>query len=165
MIHIKYEIINSPEDQSEAARDLLRRLCLEHFGMVKLPEIMKTDTGKPYFKTGKIAFSISHSEYGGRLYIAAAVTDTEANVGVDIQTDTPKLYRAKKKILTLREIADDVSPLTAFTVKEAYGKMTGEGIGFGMTKLSAEDIRRMYTVKEEKIENGYLAAVCGTGVS
>lgn len=161
MIYIAYTKTPYSADQSRLVRELLRRLCVEKYGMTRLPDILKTDIGKPYFADSKVVFSISHSavENKNALWLAAAVSDTAASVGADIQAGTPKLERARRKILTAEEQTENADTHAAFTIKEAYGKMTGEGLTFGMNKLSAENIRRQYGVYEKTLDGAYVAAV------
>ena len=45
----------------EAGRALLARLYREHIGQ-RLPEILVTERGKPYFSRGNVRFSISHTK-------------------------------------------------------------------------------------------------------
>ena len=62
----------------EAGRALLKRMYTEHFGG-EIPEIQIADRGKPYFITGDIHFSISHT----KRRVFCVLSDWE--VGIDAE--------------------------------------------------------------------------------
>ena len=97
-------------------------------------------TGKPKpirLKNGElIHFSISHS--GNYWGIAFA----NRPVGFDLQTKRPRVFSAHtlQKILSPGEILIDNNPLNNFVVKEAYAKLTGEGLSIGFSTINANDL-------------------------
>ena len=113
----------------EAGRALLERLYRENFGD-ELPEILVAERGKPYFATGNVHFSISHTKDHAFCVLA------DAEVGIDAEELTravnPKL--AQKILspgeLAQFEVAEDQNRalLTFWVLKEAAAKCSGEGL-------------------------------------
>ena len=128
----------------DAGRELLKKLYTEHFG-VEMPEILVADRGKPYFSTGSVHFSITHS----KRHVFCALCDCP--VGIDAEeldrTVNPNLAG---KILSAGEMAqyeaaaDKTKALLTFWVlKEAAAKCSGEGLrGYpNHTDFSLDDSR------------------------
>ena len=112
-------------------------------------------TGKPYIKDNPFFISISHSEN----YAAAAVADSP--VGIDIETVSNVKDSVIKRICTDNEIkyineTGIESFYKIWTYKEAYFKMTGEGIGAGLKNVD-------YTKRNKQvislIQDGYALCV------
>ena len=144
----------------EAAFLLLKTALEERFGILFDQDMLETGAkGKPYLKSmlgdAQVFFSISHCKG------AVAVALTRAGeVGVDIETDRKVSDGVIKKSMTEKEqeiLADVYADREAFTEmfltfwtrKEAYYKMTGEGLSKKMKDLdvSNPDIERMMTKK------------------
>ncbi len=104
------------------------------------------DLGKPYLKSGKAGFSISHS---GDIALCALRTDTEmygapdevtvifenalgGDIGCDIEEIDPLISEKKMKRISKRFLGREVSDAAEFyrlwTRAEAYGKYTGKGL-------------------------------------
>jgi 4'-phosphopantetheinyl transferase len=128
----------------EAGRALLERLYRENFGD-ELPEILVAERGKPYFATGNVHFSISHTKHHAFCVLA------DRAVGIDAEEMTrianPKLA---EKILSPEEMSQyeaakdkNKALLTFWVLKEAAAKMTGEGLkGYpNQTNFSLDDPR------------------------
>ena len=113
----------------EAGRELLASLYRAETGE-ELPEIWKTDRGKPYFATGKWHFSITHTPRH------AFCALSERPVGIDAEElDRNINLRLAEKILSAGEKAQfDAAPdkrlalLTFWVLKEAAVKLSGEGL-------------------------------------
>ena len=113
----------------EAGRALLAKLYAEHFGN-EMPEIVTAEQGKPYFYTGNVYFSISHTK--GHVFCVLA----DREIGIDAE----ELDRAVKptlaqKILSPAELAQyeaaedkNSALLTFWVLKEAAAKATGDGL-------------------------------------
>lgn len=128
----------------EAGRELLKKLYAEHFGE-EMPEIIIAQRGKPYFASGNVYFSVSHTKR--RVFCALA----HRELGIDAE----ELDRAVKptlaaKILSPNELrqyeeAQDKNRalLTFWVLKEAAAKATGLGLrGFpNHTDFSLDDPR------------------------
>ena len=128
----RYRLLAEPlEGRSphEAGRHLLARLYAEAYGE-PLPPIEKTPTGKPYFPGKQVYFSISHTKKNVFCVLA------DHPVGLDAEEmDRPVKLTLAKHILSPRELmqyeqAPDprLALLTFWVLKEAGGKLTGEGI-------------------------------------
>ena len=128
----------------EAGRTLLAGLYREATGE-DLPPIVRLPGGKPVFETGDWHFSISHTPRH------AFCALSEKNIGIDAEeTDRPVNLRLAEKILSPAEkLRFDAAPdkrkalLTFWVLKEAEGKLTGEGIRIypNHTNFSLDDPR------------------------
>ena len=128
----------------EAGRDLLKKLYSEQIGG-EMPEILIAERGKPYFSTGNVHFSISHT----KRHVFCVLADRE--VGIDAEeldrSVNPKLAQ---KILSPVELAQyeatedkNRALLTFWVLKEAAAKMTGDGLrGYpNQTNFALDDPR------------------------
>ena len=118
----------------EAGRKLLKEMYHRYAGE-RMPPILVTERGKPYFADSPWYFSVSHSK--GHVFCALS----QKNIGIDAEeldrTVSPKLA---DKILSPMErqqytLAEDkrLALLRFWVLKEAQAKMTGEGIKFHPT--------------------------------
>lgn len=113
-------------DGHTVGRELLAQLCDG-----KVPEILVTDNGKPYFADKKLHFSISHTADHAFCCIS------ECNIGLDAEEMDRRVSPAlAKKILSPNEqrrhaaAADpNAALLRLWVLKEAYAKLTGRGLG------------------------------------
>ena len=113
----------------EAGRELLARLYREETGE-NIPEIAVADRGKPYFVTGNLHFSISHTKN----HVFCALSDRP--VGLDAEEmDRDVNLRLAEKILSESErvrweaAADKrAALLRLWVLKEAAAKLSGEGL-------------------------------------
>ena len=113
----------------EAGRELLERLYREETGE-QCPEIAVADRGKPYFVTGKLHFSISHT----KKHVFCALADRP--VGLDAEEKDRNIdLRLAEKILSESEklrfgaAADKrAALLRLWVMKEAAAKLSGEGL-------------------------------------
>jgi phosphopantetheinyl transferase len=100
------------------------------FGWTELPEIARTETGKPYFpKAPGVQFNWSHS---GPYVLCAC---SAKPVGADIERVRPRKDSLPAYALTERELAeyrrlgaDWPAFFALWTRKEAWCKYTGEGL-------------------------------------
>lgn len=114
----------------EAGRLLLADMYRENTGK-PMPEIAMTDRGKPYFVTGDICFSISHTKR--RVFCVLS----DRPVGIDAESMDRNIDLAlADKILSPEEkqrfeAATDQRQalLRLWVLKEAYAKATGRGWG------------------------------------
>lgn len=137
------EALDGPSGH-EAGRALLARLYRQHFGE-EMPEILTEPGGKPYFATGNVHFSITHTK--GHVFCGLA----DRPLGIDAEELTrPVKPSLAKRVLspaeyTQYEAAADKNRafLTFWVLKEAAAKATGEGIrGFpNKTDFSLDDPR------------------------
>lgn len=114
----------------DAGRQLLAQMYRQQYG-TEMPPIAVTDRGKPYFVTGNVHFSISHTDS------MAFCVLSDRPVGIDAEkTDRDIDLKLAEKILSPTEkaifekVADKQAVLLKFWVlKEAYAKLTGRGWG------------------------------------
>ena len=131
------------------------------------PEYGYGRNGKPYFKDYPIQFNLSHSGE----YVLCGVSDQE--IGVDIQeirnankVSLAKRFFSEGECMALERCESDKERSQMFfrmwTRKEAYGKLTGEGIvGTVKKNLWADDSEEEKLIWEEyDIPSGYRIAVC-----
>ena len=113
----------------EVGRQLLRQLYREETGE-ELPEIRIAPRGKPYFEDSPLHFSISHTKEHAFCVLSSCP------VGIDAEEKGRQInLRLTEKILSEPErvrfeaAADQRDTLLRLWVlKEAAGKLTGEGI-------------------------------------
>ena len=124
------------------AADMLLRQSLFEYAGIKKQELMLSfsENGKPYIEDGRVHFSVSHSGD-----IAVVCINEKNPVGIDIEKITQINSRVAKRIFSDAEISfvfssaeipsgliTDRQVLERFfrvwTYKEAFVKMTGEGI-------------------------------------
>lgn len=128
----------------EAGRALLKEMYAQYIGG-EMPEISIADRGKPYFSTGNVHFSISHTHR--RVFCVLA----DRPVGLDAEeTDRKVKPSLAAKILSAGELAQyeaaadkNSALLTFWVLKEAAAKQSGEGLhGYpNGTDFSLEDPR------------------------
>lgn len=124
-----------------AADMLLRRTISAHTGLNEaLLEFSLTETGKPFLAGNELYFSVSHSGE-----IAAVAVNKSSPVGIDVEKIIPVKARIAGRVFSEAEISfvfgdnkipagliEDRGVLERFfrvwTYKEAFVKMTGEGI-------------------------------------
>ena len=133
-----------PGTGHEEGRKLLSEMYLQRTGQ-PLPEILKGTRGKPYFPEGDWHFSISHTKN-----FVFCVLDNQP-IGIDAEEldRDIKLSLADKILSPMEKAQFDAATekkralLTFWVLKEATGKMTGEGInGYpNKTNFSLDDPR------------------------
>ena len=139
----------APGNGHAEGRALLRQMYLRYVGK-PVPEIAVTAQGKPYFVDSPWNFSISHT----KRHVFCALS--ERNIGIDAEEQDRAIRpELAKQILSDRELTryaqaqDPRQALLCFWVlKEALGKLTGEGIKFHPThtNFSPDDprVHRIY---------------------
>lgn len=130
----------------EAAYELLAQLYRQQTGSA-MPQICRTERGKPYFADEKWHFSISHT----KKHAFCALSDKP--LGIDAEEKDRKIdLRLAEKILSPMEKAQfDSAPdkrlalLRFWVLKEAAAKLSGEGLrGYpSHTAFSLDDPRVM----------------------
>ena len=131
----------------EAGGYLLGKALREEYGLsdadVTMLNVAYGEHGKPYLPDyPSICYNISHSED----LVVLATSDEET--GVDV------LYRSRKvvdnlasKVLFPGNNIEAAMPLVeVFSIKEAYVKLTGCGIGFGFDKIRLDTENKKYIV-------------------
>lgn len=116
---------------------LLRYALYKEYSITELPEINTDENGKPFFVNHVCHFNLSHCDTA-----VACVLDS-APVGIDVQDFRSVKSNVIRKVCSPEELlllqqADRPEQLFAafWASKEAYGKYTGEGIGYAMNEKS-----------------------------
>lgn len=140
----------------EAGRQLLADMYRRYVGD-PMPEILVTERGKPYFAQGDWHFSISHT----KAHVFCALSPKK--IGIDAEEEDRDIsLKLAKKILSAEEYsqytqAEDprLALLTFWVLKEAQGKLSGEGIKIypTHTNFSLRDHRVM------RIQNCLVAVI------
>lgn len=115
---------------SIAAYLLLKEALLTAYGISETPQLAHGPNGKPYLPAHpEIHFNLSHCAR------AAACVVADRPVGIDIETIAPIDWDVARRVLSDAELADvrtseepDVTFACHWTKKEAFVKMTGDGI-------------------------------------
>ena len=144
-----------------AGRLLLEKLYRQATGEA-MPPILATERGKPYFASGPLHFSVTHT----RRRVFCALWDRP--LGIDAEELDRKIdLRLADKILSAGELAqyqaaDDkrLALLTFWVLKEAAAKASGQGLrGYPRdTDFSLEDPR-------VRIRDGCLLAVIPANIT
>ena len=120
--------LNEIEDAEKRLQSAACELALSYAmsGDKLLPPVYsRLWNGKPIVENGFI--SLSHTKG------AAAAAYSEMPVGIDIEFVRPIAPAVKKRLLSPSEMSlPDSHILSRFTMKEAYLKLTGEGVFGGM---------------------------------
>ena len=133
-----------PGEGHAAGRSLLKEM-VETISQEPMPKILTGSRGKPYFETGDLHFSITHT----KRHVFCAVSDRP--VGIDAEEmDRQVNLRLADKILSPEERARYESAadkrlalLKLWVLKEAAAKLSGKGLqGYpNHTDFSPEDPR------------------------
>ena len=113
----------------EAGRELLKKLYSENLGG-EMPEILISDRGKPYFSTGQVYFSISHTKHHAFCVLAHREVGIDAEeLGRNVKpTLAPKILSAGELAQYTAAADKNRALLTFWVLKEAAAKATGEGL-------------------------------------
>lgn len=95
-------------------------------------DVTYVSNGKPVYKTSHIHFNLSHAGN----YVVCVVSDKD--VGIDIEGRRKNALKVARRFFTQTEcdwIGDDAARFVrVWTLKEAYAKLTGEGIAGAVSK-------------------------------
>jgi phosphopantetheinyl transferase len=133
-----------PGEGHAAGRSLLKEMA-EEISQAPMPNILIAQRGKPYFETGDLHFSITHT----KRHVFCAVSDRP--IGIDAEELGRKVSTSLiPKILSPFEIAQyeeaadqPLALLKLWVLKEAYLKYLGTGINRwpNHTNFSLDDPR------------------------
>ena len=119
---------------------------LLYFG-IEMPEIEKSNRGKPYFKNSSIYFNYSHSKN----FIACALSLNE--VGIDIE-EIDRIISDDIAIKYLDNENDNIKRIETWVKKEAYSKLKGLGL-----QIKLQDIN-LSNLKEKSITISNTSYIC-----
>ena len=125
-------------EQHEAAYAMLQAVLCSGYGIPALPEISRTELGKPSFPAyPALHFSISHTRG------LAVVLLSDRTCGVDTERRRPLREKVAARVFSPGEqaalqAAEDPDMLFTrlWTLKEAYVKAIGIGVSYPMRELS-----------------------------
>lgn len=145
--------------QTGSWQNLLTHILKTEYSISPLPELARTEEGKPYFPSlSDLQFNISHSK--GVVLCALS----SRPVGVDIEEIRPRRDSLPRYALSSQEYedyealgADWPAFYTLWTRKEAWCKYTGQGLRlqWGQTPPTEDLFYGRYQGE------GWRAAVCG----
>lgn len=151
MIRVFIEKVQSDSvtlsEQRVSAEALLRRVLSEYYGedAAKLT-VAREANGKPYFPDApQLHFNLSHAGE----YVALAIGDEP--VGIDIERIRPIRQAVAARFLNDGNLTDREAIL-AWTKRESYGKLTGEGF------FAKSNCPHAFT--EIPAPDGYIITVC-----
>ena len=135
----------TPDHRTVAARAhaLLSRLLIQHANLDREPELARTERGKPFAPAlPHIDFNLSHA----RDHVLIAIS-REQSLGVDLERvdrrieieDISRRYFSTAEADALEALPETLRPaafLRLWTCKEAVLKAVGEGIAFGLDRVS-----------------------------
>ncbi|MBQ2845848.1 MAG: 4'-phosphopantetheinyl transferase superfamily protein, partial [Firmicutes bacterium] len=131
-----------PQMKGSELTDALIKDCLEEYD-VEDPQILRTPKGKPYVELCDTYLSVSHS---GEYFLCIIA---ERPVGIDVQerknSNSDKIaerYFTEREKSFIRDNGEN-GFFTVWTRKEAYSKLTGEGIAEiirGTEVIDREDV-------------------------
>lgn len=153
------------QEHADDARESIRQFTVSQI-LSKLQEPTETEytygeKGKPYFKEESVYFSLSHSKD----YVFGVFSERE--IGADIQYGKPDYSeRIVSRFFTEKEqklwqgCSDKETRRRLFyklwTRKEAYGKLTGDGIIAGLQT----DVRSDILWEDYEVLEDYWIAIC-----
>ena len=133
-----------PGEGHAAGRSLLKEM-VETISQEPMPKILTGSRGKPYFETGDLHFSITHT----KRHVFCAVSDRPVGIDAEELGRNIRLKLADKILSPGERLQYDAAAdkrramLTFWVLKEAAVKYTGEGLrGFPRdTNFSLDDPR------------------------
>lgn len=130
MLHI-FHTETTPARQSQDAHALAQR-AYTFLSRTAAPPICKTAAGKPYFPDHRYTLSITHTPGAALCALADLPVGLDAEAPRPVQPRLMERCLAPTELVFCRQMADPaVAFLRFWTLKEAYGKYTGQGvIGF-----------------------------------
>lgn len=136
--HEVARILNENKRISKIAADNLCRKAVSEFCCVAPSEIrfQKNRFGKPFAENLSVNFNISHS---GDMVICAV---SDKKIGIDIEKIRPYNPKAAEKFATEKELeyirSNENGFFEIWTLKEAFFKCTGTGLGADIKTVSFE---------------------------
>lgn len=140
-------------EKNTSSRELLNKVLTE---LNIKDEIIYNEYGKPYLKSNKVYFNISHS------YDYTVLVISSEEIGVDIEK-----IRIRKNVIDracteeekkLIKTADDFTIM--WVKKESYVKYLGKGLSYGLKNVDTLKLKK-YQIKKYK---DYYIAIYGDEV-
>lgn len=160
-------IISEKKRISKIVSDYLCRKAVSEFCSISPEEIVfiKNSFGKPYAENLPVYFSVSHSAD----MVICAVSDKE--IGIDIEKIKKFNPKAAEKFATEKELeyicSNEKGFFEIWTLKEAYFKCIGTGLGSDIKDVSFEIMPNKivcsdggYGLSFYDAAEGYICSVC-----
>ncbi len=116
------ELAAETEAEMDIGEERVKILSFSSLEMLPLPQIFITERGKPHFADTEPHFSLSHS-HG---VIFAALSDVPVGADVELADEKKDTDRIASRFFSVSEQKEDF--FGVWTKKEAYAKLTGEGV-------------------------------------
>lgn len=158
---------NEHKRKAKIAADNLCRIAISEFCGVDAKGIKfgLSEHGKPFAANCDVNFNISHSGD----FVVCAVSENE--IGIDIEKIRPVNSRAAERFACVEELEYIASHENCFfeiwTLKEAYFKCIGTGLGADIKNVSFDIKESGITCSENgfdcsfiSIADGYICSVC-----
>lgn len=152
------QIRGEERKRSIAAGLLLNRLSKEL--EIQDPCYDCKKNGKPFFNTKNgVEFNLSHS---GEYVLLAFIREGKAHIGIDIQEYRKFNKALENRVLSKKEkecqLTEQVNIIEVWAMKEAFSKMTGEGLSVDFRNLTIEmDSKICFNMQNNVI--GYLERI------
>lgn len=137
---------------------LLQHALREEYGIIKVPEFVYNEFGKPSLPNLPIYFSLSHCKDA----IACAVSDH--NIGIDVENIVPYNPDIARRVCTAAELEmieqsenKDVDFIKLWTMKEAISKFVGLGLSVPFNEISIDEYHT-HTYTSDPLK--YYCSVC-----
>lgn len=144
---INFKITKKSNERLETLQSRYVLNCMLNYFNIKKSTICKTKLGKPYFKDKNIFFNYSHSNN----FIACAISNYD--VGIDIEETNRVINDTMIKICHF----DKEKKLEELVKREAFCKLTGEGIAMFFNKNNFKNIEKnSITIKNKD----YICSIC-----
>lgn len=156
------------EAQKEPGQEMIALTFAELFQRLKKPALLEYTygkNGKPYFRNFPYYFSLSHSEG----YAVCAFSQEE--IGADIQQQRPcdvdglarRFFSEQERIrLEQKSLYQERMQLfyKLWCRKEAYGKLTGEGIAGSVKADLSSEAGKKVRLRDISAPEGYFLTIC-----
>lgn len=142
-------------EENTSSNALLAKALLDY--NITNYELIYNKNGKPYLKDIPLFFNISHDND----MVALVISDKEVGIDLEYLTYRPnvvKRFFAKNEQLIMKKSSNKEYDFTRIWVmKEAFVKMKGIGITYGLEKVDTTKLKKKIDVIDKKT---YLIAIC-----
>ena len=142
-------------EENISSKKLLEKVLLEE--NITSYNVIYNKYGKPYLKNNPFYFNISHDK------ITTALVVSDKEVGVDLQYLTfrkavvDKFFTKGEQQIIEKSKNKEYNFTKIWVMKEAFVKMKGTGITYGLEKVDTTKLKK----KIDVIDKGaYLIAIC-----
>lgn len=122
---------------------LLRYGLAKEYGMYSIPEICVGEYGKPYLRDTSVFFNISHCDNSVLCSISRSETGADIqDYREDMQSISSKiLSEGESHVIARRKLIENQELVRFWTLKEAYGKYYGFGLGYNFASMDFSSVK------------------------